>query len=243
MRAIDDFVAYWKAQCLLSGGTATGQHPTTLTTPIWGAYPLRGLLLHPGPADDIGAAAEELVARGLPFAITTAQDASAVTSRLGMYLNVRFAMVETAVRDMGEPNHDVEWTTDGQAFTNVQAEVHDIPIEARADVASSWTKMAADGKAHLAIVRDGDQPVGCLALFTGARNAGLYAGSVLSSHRRQGIAKSLLQAAMQRARKLDLDFAVGATTSDGHALTSALGFDVVGHVNQYVWFPEAPAQN
>ncbi len=242
MDPVADYRAYWKMQCLVSGGTVEEtERLVSLQTPIPFAYPIRGILQFDGPPESLQRAVTPFLDQVLPFAVSV-QDSShcKVLESMGLRLNQDFAMVRSMVQDMGAPNHHVEWVDDASEFVTVQGAAHDIPKDGWKDLAASWNRAASQGDAHLMLVRVDGQAVGCGALFTGAGNAGLYAGSVLASHRRQGIARSIIQASMQRAKDLGLEHAVGSTTEDGHAFTTALGFETVDRLQQYVWFPGPP---
>lgn len=208
-----------------------------MQTPIPFAYPLRGVLKFDGEKEALRAVVQKYLDQGLPFAVSLDDPSlDAVVEAMGLHLNQDFAMVRTPVKNLGAPKHPVEWVSDATDFVTVQGSAHDIPKEGWGDLADSWERAMQLGDAHLVVAKDGDQAVGCGALFTGAGNAGLYAGSVLESHRRQGIAKSIIQACMQRALELGLEHAVGSTTEDGHAFTTALGFETTGRLHQYAWF-------
>lgn len=242
MDPVADYRAYWKMQCLVSGGTVEeSDGAVRMQTPIPFAHPLRGVLQYDGDQDGLRAMVQSYLDGGLPFAVSLeAPDLCKVVESIGMHLNQDFAMVRAPVKDFGEPGHAVEWVDDATDFVKVQGAAHDIPREGWEDLATSWNRAIQQGDVHLSVVRDNSQAVGCGTLFTGAGNAGLYAGSVLASHRRQGIARSIIQASMQKAQQLGFEHAVGATTEDGHAFTSALGFETVGRLQQYVWFPGPP---
>lgn len=237
MDPVEDYRSYWKDQCRVSGGSIKETDQCRVRGPR-GAWPMHGVLVFSGKPLEAKAEAQAWIAEGAPFSITTqSRPVGQALTAAGMFLHVDFCLLRAPVADLGEPAHEVRWNEDPDAFVDVQMDAHDIPDEARTALAYQWQVAADEGLCHLGVVYDGDKPVGCGAIYTGAGNAGLYAFGVAASHRRHGVGRSILQAAMRKAEALGLQHAVAAATQDGQTFGAAHGFQEVGRLAQYVWFP------
>lgn len=123
------------------------------------------------------------------------------------------------------PDVEIRWTQDAAELAGalvvrerVFCDEQGVPRELEIDEFDA-------GAQHLVAV-DGGEVVGTLRLLSGGGRAKVGRVAVLASHRRRGIARSMLEMAVQRARELGCREASLASQVYATALYEAVGFAV-----------------
>lgn len=120
-------------------------------------------------------------------------------------------------------------------WTETMAAGYGLRRATRAVVRRLWLAAEQD-EAHVHYLgRLDGRPVATAQLFVGAGVAGVYWVSTLPEARRRGIGTAMTLAALQDARRMQLDVAVLHATPVGVSIYQRIGFRECCRIDHYVW--------
>lgn len=109
-------------------------------------------------------------------------------------------------------------------------------IVIRAVYAEVFDDFNGNQEIHL-VGRAGERAVATAEVYLDGAVAGIYSVATLASHRGRGFGNAMTKAAINEAKQHGAKIAVLHASNMGRSLYERLGFEAVGLLREYIWFP------